>query len=103
MLAVRTMVSIYFVAVGRPGFNLVMQAAAVVVNLLVNLWAIPRFGILGAAWTSVLSYGVEAGGALWLFHEASRCTWRETLVIRRADLDHLGVRLRRLRERFGGV
>jgi O-antigen/teichoic acid export membrane protein len=103
MLAVRTTLSVYFVAVGRPGFNLRAQAAAVAVNVAVNLWAIPRFGILGAAFASVLSYSVEAGAALLAFKLSSGCSLRETLVVGRADVELFTLHLRRLRERLGGV
>ena len=38
-----------------------MTAAAAATNLAANFALIPRYGILGAAWATVLSYAVMAG------------------------------------------
>jgi O-antigen/teichoic acid export membrane protein len=42
-------------------FYPMITAAAAVTNLLVNFALIPRFGMLGAAWATVLAYAVMAG------------------------------------------
>jgi len=34
---------------------------ALMVNFLTNLWAIPRFGIVGAAWATALTEAVACG------------------------------------------
>jgi O-antigen/teichoic acid export membrane protein len=103
MLAVRTMVSNYFIAVGKPGFNAKVQALSVAVNVAANLWAIPRHGILGAAFASLLSYGVEAVATLLAFRRETGCGFGETLVVRRQDFESYAGRARRLRERLGGA
>jgi O-antigen/teichoic acid export membrane protein len=86
MLTLRWMIGSYFLAVGRPGFNARVQAVSVAVNFAVNLWAIPRFGILGAAGASLVSYGVEAVLTLLVFRRATRCGWGEIVLARRSDL-----------------
>lgn len=103
MLAVRTMVSNYFVAAGKPGFNANVQVLSVAVNFAANLWAIPRYGILGAACASLLSYSVEAVATLLAFRRLTGCGFRETLVVRRPDLESYAGHARRLRERLGGA
>ena len=103
MLAVRTMVSTYFVAVGRPGFNAKVQALSVAVNVAANLWAIPRHGVLGAAFASLLSYGVEAIATLLAFRRETGCGLGRTLVVGRKDFEAYAGRARRLRERLGGA
>lgn len=95
MLTLRTMPSNYFNATGRPGFNAKVQAASVAVNVACNLWAIPRFGVTGAAAASVLSYGVEAVASLWAFRSATGFGPRETLVMSREDFAPYLGRLRR--------
>jgi len=96
LLAVRSIVSNYFVAIGRPGFNAAVQAFAVAVNVALNFWAIPRFGIVGAAWTSVLSYSIEAGATVLAFERATSRGLRDTLVLQRRDLLDYAGRARRL-------
>ncbi|HTO71538.1 MAG TPA: lipopolysaccharide biosynthesis protein [Myxococcota bacterium] len=103
MLTVRTMVSNYFIAVGRPGFNAWVQAGAVCANVAANLFAIPRWGIVGAAAASVLSYGVETVATVLAFRRAAQRSLRDTLVPSRGDLADYAGQARRLRERLGGA
>jgi O-antigen/teichoic acid export membrane protein len=44
----------------RSRYYPIMTAAAVVTNLAINYALIPRFGMLGAAWATVISYAVMA-------------------------------------------
>jgi len=43
-----------------------ITTAAAVVNVGGNFALIPRYGVLGAAWATVLSYGLTAGLGLWI-------------------------------------
>ena len=103
MLTVRWMIGNYFIAVGRPGFNSRVQAASVAVNVAANLYAIPRWGILGAAGASLLSYSVEAIATVLVFRSATHCSLRDVFVARRDDLRPYLSQARRLRERLGGA
>jgi len=103
MLSLRWMIGSYFVAIGRPGFNARVQALSVAVNVAANLFAIPRFGILGAAASSLLSYGVEAIATVLVFRRVTRCGLRQILVAGRDDLRPYLGHVRRLRERLGGA
>ncbi len=103
MLTVRTIVSNYFVAVGKPGFNAKVQALAVAVNVAANLWAIPRHGIVGAAFASLVSYGVEVTATVVAFQRSTHCGVGETLIVARKDLEPYIGRMRRLRARLGGA
>lgn len=39
---------------------------AAVTNLLLNLWLIPRYGLLGAAYSTLIAYAAALGGGWWL-------------------------------------
>ena len=43
-----------------------ITVAAAALNVLLNLFCIPRFGILGAAWSTVAGYALMAGLGYWL-------------------------------------
>ncbi len=43
-----------------------LSAAALVINVGINLWAIPAFGMYGAAWATFAAYVVMAAGARYL-------------------------------------
>jgi O-antigen/teichoic acid export membrane protein len=85
-LTVRRVLSNYFTASGRPSFNAAVQAAAVVINVGANLWAIPRYGIAGAAFSSLLSYGFEGAATVIGFRSLSGERVRDTLLARREDI-----------------
>ncbi len=102
LLLLRTLPQNYFNATGNPAFIVRVQAVSLAVNVAANLWAIPRFGVIGAAWASVLSYGVEAVACLWAFRRRTRCGLRETLVLSADDLASYRSGVRRLLSTSGG-
>jgi O-antigen/teichoic acid export membrane protein len=59
-LSVAKVVGGYIAGVGRPGVNSAVSIASFAVNFAVNLVLIPRFGILGAAAASLISYTASA-------------------------------------------
>ena len=50
----------YVTGIGRPGINSIVSVIALVVNIVANLVLIPRFGILGAASASLISYTLSS-------------------------------------------
>jgi O-antigen/teichoic acid export membrane protein len=50
----------------RTRYYPLITAASATTNVVANLVLIPRVGILGAAWATVLSYAVMAGLGVWL-------------------------------------
>lgn len=56
----------YLINAGRTGFHLVSTLAGAVLNVMLNLWLIPSYGPLGAAWATLGAYALAAWGASWL-------------------------------------
>ncbi len=56
---------------GYQGHRTVAQVGVAALNLVLNLWWIPRYGWLGAAWSSLVSDGALAVG-LWVLARALR-------------------------------
>jgi O-antigen/teichoic acid export membrane protein len=50
----------YVTGIGRPGIDSTVSIIALVVNIVVNILLIPRFGIIGAAATSLFSYTLSS-------------------------------------------
>lgn len=104
--SVVAVLSRYITGRGRPGTGTLILVAGLVVNVAINLFLIPRYGIDGAAAASSVSYFVTAALTLVVFHRMSGRGWVETLVIRRSDMVALVGTLRaivaRLRGRRGG-
>ena len=62
---------------------------ALCLNVTLNLFLIPRFGIEGAALANGLSYGTAAAILLVVFVRESGRTVRETLLVGASDLSDL--------------
>lgn len=76
----------YVVGRGRPGLGTVVLLAGLAVNIAANLYLIPRYGILGAAASSSISYTFTAVLTLGAFVRMSGQGIVETVVIQRRDL-----------------
>ncbi len=61
--------SSHLLGLKRPQWNTLISAAMLVLNVLLNLWWIPRRGIVGAAWATTVAYalGTLLTGALVLW------------------------------------
>jgi len=104
--SVVAILSRYIVGQGRPGIGTLVLLAGLATNLVANLILIPRYGILGAAAASSISYAATAALTLAVFRRLTGRGWAETLIVRPADLRAL-VRagralVDRLRGRRGG-
>lgn len=104
--SVVAVLSRYITGRGKPGTGTLILIAGLAVNIAINLVLIPRYGIVGAAAASSVSYLVTAVLTLVVFHRMSGRGWFETLVIRRSDMVALVGALRagvaRIRGRRGG-
>jgi len=84
--SVVAVLSRYITGRGKPGTGTLILIIGLVVNVAINLWLIPRYGIDGAAAASSVSYLLTALMTLIVFHRLSGRGWIETLVIRRSDM-----------------
>ncbi len=84
--SVVAVLSRYVVGRGRPGLGTVVLVAGLATNLVANLILIPRFGIVGAAASSSISYVLTALLTLVAFVRISGRGVIETLVVQRRDL-----------------
>ncbi len=70
---------------GRPILNAYGGLAAVATNVALNLLWIPRYGIVGAAWASTVSYSVSFLMALFLYCRLSDNRWTKVVLPQRGD------------------
>jgi O-antigen/teichoic acid export membrane protein len=100
--SVVAILSRYIVGQGRPGIGTLVLLTGLATNVVWNLVLIPRFGILGAAAASSISYGVTALVTLAVFRRLSGRGWAETLIVRRSDIRAVGRTAAALADRFRG-
>jgi O-antigen/teichoic acid export membrane protein len=84
--SVVAVLSRYLSGVGRPGTGTVILLLGLAANVVANLILVPRFGILGAAVASSVSYGLTALVMLAVFIRLSGRGVAETLIVRRSDV-----------------
>lgn len=70
---------------GKPMLNTYITGVAVVVNLVLNIFWIPRYGIEGAAWASTASYGLALVIILFVYCRLSGNRWTKVLLPQRGD------------------
>ncbi|MFL5679357.1 MAG: polysaccharide biosynthesis C-terminal domain-containing protein [Chloroflexota bacterium] len=104
--SVVAVLSRYIVGQGRPGVGTLVLVTGLAANVVCNLILIPRYGIVGAAAASSISYAVTAVLTLAVFRRLSGRGLAETLVLRVSDVHavtrSIGALGDRLRGRRGG-
>jgi O-antigen/teichoic acid export membrane protein len=75
---------------GRPGINLITGSPIVLVGAIMNLLWIPRFGIIGAAWASTVSYVLQLALVSLVYFSISKSSFWKTFFIQLSDLKAYG-------------
>ena len=76
----------------------VAMLIAMVVNIGLNILWIPKHGMLGAAWSSAISYGVQSAAMILFFLRITGVPFRKLIIPERKDIEIYRGILRRLRE-----
>lgn len=71
---------------GLPSFGAVSSTVALVVNLILNLFMIPRLGIAGAALSSTISYSLATTILIVAFVRVTKTSLADILLLRLTDL-----------------
>ncbi|WOK09765.1 polysaccharide biosynthesis C-terminal domain-containing protein [Imperialibacter roseus] len=86
---------------GKPWFALKSMVPALGLNIVLNILLIPRYGAVGAAFTSTLSYSL--GGILFLYQysSATGISIREIFAYSREDFAFLDPYIKKIKNRLG--
>lgn len=71
---------------GKPQYGSYSSFVALVLNVLLNLWLIPRWGISGAAFATTVAYTMSTLLVINFFIKISNKSFFEILVIKKQDL-----------------
>ncbi len=72
-----------FIGRGKPHWNTQASALTVLVNLIAAYFLIPRYGAVGAAWSSTIAYSVGSAMMLMRFRQATGFGWGKVFFGRR--------------------
>ncbi len=84
-LSLAKIISSYLLAVGKPNVTKNVALAGFGLNVVLNLWWIPRLGILGAALASSAAYGLMAILDFSYLRKQRAFSWTAVLLPRRED------------------
>ncbi|OGW85955.1 MAG: hypothetical protein A3C35_07245 [Omnitrophica bacterium RIFCSPHIGHO2_02_FULL_46_11] len=84
----------------RPGLSAIINWGSFFLGGLLYFTLIPRFGLLGTAWASVVISFAKVAGYLWLLGWFSLSSISEIFVLRTDDLTFWKQKVVSLRERF---
>lgn len=71
---------------GKPMIGTYINAGAVVLNLILNIILIPKFGISGAAWATTVSYTLDFMVMLVIYSKISNNKIKDSLFLGKADM-----------------
>lgn len=71
---------------GRPEFGTLASFVSLAINIPLNIWLIPKYGIAGAAFASTIAYSLATLIALIAYLKISGNSLLDTLVIKKQDI-----------------
>lgn len=84
---------------GRPAVSMLAAVPGVIINIVLNLLFVPRYGANGAALASTISYTLSTVIFLFVYARVVEMPIGQILRYRRSDFDFVGTLLGRLRRR----
>jgi len=85
---------------GKPQYGTYSSFVSLVLNILLNLWLIPRWGISGAAFATTVAYILSTLLVIIFFIKISNKSYFEILVIKKQDLQEYRKILVNIRNRI---
>lgn len=94
LLTISHVVSRYFASIAQQEIAIAGQLTSAILNVGLNLWWIPTYGIAGAASASLLSYTLGAVVVVAAFCKSTEARLLDLLIIRRKDFQAYQANLR---------
>ncbi|MBA7540371.1 lipid II flippase MurJ [subsurface metagenome] len=85
---------------GKPQFGTYASFVSLAVNIPLNLWLIPRWGISGAAFASTVAYIIATIVVIIAFTKISQKSWSDILIIKKTDFQDYKNILFRIKKRI---
>ena len=70
---------------GRPILNAYRGIVSIIINVVLNILLIPRYGIVGAAWATTFSYTVSFFMSIFFFCRLSGTRWTKVVFLQPSD------------------
>jgi O-antigen/teichoic acid export membrane protein len=93
-LGVMRQLANYLKSINQHHYIMYIVAGGTLLNVVLNLILIPRFRIMGAASSSLISYVIQGLLILIIFVKLTGVPWHDVLIVRMEDLRYLNRRCR---------
>jgi len=90
----------YFISTNRAVIPAVISVFSVILNLFFNLFLIPRWGIIGAASASTISYSFTGLLIVSVFCRNTGLTFKQILIPGRTELNDYKILIRQLTDKY---
>jgi len=84
----------------KPQFGTYAAFVSLAVNIPLNLWLIPRWGIAEAAFASTIAYIIATLVVITAFSKISKKSWNEILLIKKQDFQDYKEFIFKIRKRI---
>jgi len=92
MFPIFQFLSVDFAARNRLGIGIFASSLGIIVNLALNLYLIPKIGIVGAGIATSVSYSIMAITLIIIYSKSYKIPYRNLVIIKREDLaDYRGL------------
>ncbi|GIP16506.1 flippase [Paenibacillus montaniterrae] len=76
-----------FVSIGKQKFAFITLFTSVCLNTIINFLLIPNYGILGAAYSSIISYSLCGSLFLWYFQKLYSLKLKDMLFVTKSEIN----------------
>ncbi|MCK4653405.1 MAG: polysaccharide biosynthesis C-terminal domain-containing protein [Candidatus Cloacimonetes bacterium] len=89
-------ISSYFLGIDKIYINTISSVTSFIVNLIMNILLIPKYGIIGASIATSVSYSIGAIIELRYFIIETKCTIKDIIFIQKSDFTLLKLNIMKL-------
>jgi O-antigen/teichoic acid export membrane protein len=86
----------FWIAIDFQKVNIILQISAMILNIVLNLYFIPKFGIMGAAFATTITYTLEALAMSLIYQRYSHSTIKEMFLLKKGDFIQVKLLIRSL-------
>ena len=80
-------ISNYFSGIGRPEINTYVAVFLTILNICLNIFLVPKYGVVGAAIATTVTYSMNMMVKTVIFSWMNNMSWTTFVIIKISDFD----------------
>lgn len=94
--SITTILASFFIGIGKIKVNLMISFISFALGLIFDLFLIPKYGVVGAAYASILSYVISTIFIAWIYLKNTNSTLSELIILKRQDINLIKLKIKPL-------